>query len=368
MIRIGVDIRPLAHPSTGIGRYTSEMLKRLIALSNSEIKWYLYADRPIECDFLENQQVKVTSFPKWNRLLSLWRTQICFSWWARGDKLDLFWSPRHHLPLFLPSGIRKIVTLHDLVWKLFPETMLTANCWVEKILMPPSLRCADEIICVSEETQREMNRHFPGFSPKSCVIYEGKSRHEITDSEWKMNKYFLFVGTLEPRKNLNRILSAFRLFIDSGDDEYELIVVGGKGWNHSVEKIIYEHDLSSRVRLLNSVDDSTLHCLYQNAIALLLVSLYEGFGLTALEAMQYGVPVIGSNRSSIPEVVGEGGILVDPLKAEEIAEAMAKLVRDSELRQKLGVAAEQQAKKFSWDTAVLETLALFRRSFAQRNN
>jgi hypothetical protein len=153
-VRIAVDARPLAHPHTGIGRYTESLLKRLV---ESGHQWFLYSDRAITPRFPTDDRVQIrTGNTRPGSPLSLFYSQLVFPRWARGDCVDLFWSPRHHLPLRLPMSVKGVVTVHDLVWKRFPETMQGKNKWLERGLMGPSLRKAAGIIAVSRFTASEI--------------------------------------------------------------------------------------------------------------------------------------------------------------------------------------------------------------------
>lgn len=356
-MRIAVDARPLCVPTFGIGRYTRALLDRMTA--DTSVQWFLYADRPLLVDYSDRPNVTQRTFGAANRLLSLIRTQWTFARWARQDAVDVFWSPRHHLPLRLDRRIRAVVTIHDLVWKYYPETMLPANRLVERLLMPSSLRRADAIIAVSEATGQDLGRFYPKAMTKTRVIPEAaEALAGITPPT--SDRYFLFVGTLEPRKNLARLLSAFAAAKRSGLDDCRLVIAGAQGWGPELHANIKSRTLEGQVELLGHVDDRTLHEKMAGAIALCLPSLYEGFGLPALEAMQYGTPVIGANVSSIPEVVADGGILVDPMSPAQMTDAMLSLARDDALRARLSGQARVQAKRFSWDQAATQTLTLLR--------
>jgi glycosyltransferase involved in cell wall biosynthesis len=170
--------------------------------------------------------------------------------------------------------------------------------------------------------------------------------------------YFLFVGTLEPRKNLMRLLQAFgaQAHRMSG---VQLVLAGAVGWGEqNLEQALCQLAIEDRVLLAGRLDEASLHGYYRHALALVLPSLYEGFGLPLLEAMQYGVPVITSNCSSMPEVAGAGGLLVDPKDTSDIAAALVELASDEALRQRMGAAALAQAAGFSWDEAAKQTLAV----------
>jgi len=354
-MRIGIDARPLTVPMFGIGRYTLCLLKELTKIEG--ITWYLYADRPIIYPIL-GDNIVIREYPSHKRWLSLYRTQVPFARWAKKDKLDVFWSPRHHLPLMLDKSIRSVLTIHDLVWQKYPETMLRENLLVEKLLMPRSLIKADAVIAVSESTKNDLVESYPLIKNKLSVIYEAIERVEVSEVRLLDKPYFLCVGTQEPRKNLRTSLAAFHQYRAAGGNRH-LVVIGGKGWNlDNPQQGLKQHQ--EFIHILGRVSDEDLMTYYRFAEAFVFPSLYEGFGLPPLEAMQFSVPVISSNRSSLPEVVGEGGILVDPMSIDQICDAMIKISRDQAFRNNLGEKAFEQSKKFSWLKAAKETLDVFK--------
>lgn len=344
-----MDVRPLTVPTFGIGRYTRELLERLFKLGPNH-DWYLYADRPI-IEAPRSERINIREFPNHNRILSLARTQFTFAHWANRDRLDLFWSPRHHLPVLLNSGIKQLLTVHDIVWKKFPQTMRPANLFVERLLMPASLARASRVIAVSNSTKRDLVESFAVDENKIEVIYEAAGEILIVDPmreiEWD---YFLFVGTSEPRKNLKRLVEGFRHYRSLGGEK-ALVIVGAKGWGDTSDGAWQGDGILS----LGYVSDSRLNGLLKHATALVLPSLYEGFGLPLLEAMQRGVPVITSNISSMPEVMGGAGIAVDPMDRNSISQALIRMGHKSE-RDLLAARCFVQSACFSWDTAARQSL------------
>lgn len=355
-LKIAVDARPLCVPTFGIGRYTRELLGRLI--DTPDTMWYLYADRPLMETYADKPNVVRRAASKANHILSVPRTQLGFARWARQDNIDVFWSPRHHLPLCLPRDMKRVVTIHDFVWKRYPETMRAAGLWQERAIMPASLRQADAIICVSQATFEDLVHYYPDVADRAVVVPLAASRRQVTPVTGE--RYFFFVGTLEPRKNLPRLLEAFAMARQRFSEPCRLYIAGARGWKSDIGNLLARSGAASDVTVLDYIDDDTLHARLAGAIALCLPSLYEGFGLPALEAMQYGTPVIGGNISSIPEVVGEGGILVDPMSVNAIADALVQLASDPALRSDLSIQATQQAARFSWDAAASQTLEILR--------
>lgn len=343
-LRIAVDARPLALPMSGITRYTHELLLRLV---RSPHQWFLYLDKePLHpLPTLPNLQIRYGSVS--SRASSTIFAQTFFPIWSRKDNVDVFWSPRHHLPLLLPARVKKLLTVHDLVWKLYPETMTPFGSLVERTLMPLSLRLAHRIMCVSASTQVEVEKYFPASSKKLSTIYPGISSSETKGQAPISEPYFLFVGTLEPRKNLPRLISAFAQFAIN-NPHIKLLIVGGKGWGEDLNRLIIEAHIEQQIILLDRVSDQTLTDCYIHATALVMPSLYEGFGLPLLESMRHGVPAISSKLGAMQEVVKDTGLLVDPYAENEIAKAMQEML-DEEQRQKLSKLAKLRASGFCWD-------------------
>jgi glycosyltransferase involved in cell wall biosynthesis len=358
-MRIAVDARPLAAPLTGIGRYTRALLE---AMLESGHQWFLYSDRPLKSVVPDSPRLWVRHGDAIGGTPgSLRWAQWQFPRWSVQDVVDLFWSPRHHLPLLLDRHIAPVVTIHDLVWRQFPETMKPKNLWLERALMGPSIRMADQIICVSRFTASEVSRYYPSAIGRCRVIHEAAEEGVAVGSapEDLPDNYLLFVGTLEPRKNLPRLLRAYAQLTEDAAIP-PLVVVGGAGWGgEDLPTLVHSLGLEGRVRLLGYVTDGELQSIYSRASCLLMPSLYEGFGLPMLEAMQHGVPIIASSTSSLPEVAGDAGLLVNPYSEEELANAIRKLMHDGEQHARLSDRARQRASEFSWQRAAAETLELF---------
>ena len=315
---------------------------------DTEHRWFLYADRPLGGDWPSH--VSVRQFSGHQPLMSLARTQFTFSAWCARDQLDVYWSPRHHLPLF--ANVPCVVTIHDLVWKEFPETMQPANLFVEKLLMPSSVEKAASVIAVSQSTKQEVESTFDIEPERVRLIHEAADLESNQNSSREIPEpYFLFVGTHEPRKNLPRLLEAYQQYLSDGGS-HRLMIVGGTGWGDELDS----HRIEG-VRNLGYVEDFRLDGLIRNSTALILPSLYEGFGLPILESLKRGVPVITSKVASMPEIAGPAGLLIDPYSVTEIASAMTQMSNVT-FRDRLAAECEGQSDKFSWDRAAQETLAV----------
>lgn len=348
MIRIGVDARPLTVPTFGIGRYTEEVLKRMLMLGPDH-HWFLYADRPLPGLWPKN--VTVRQYAKHRPTLSLLRTQVGYSFWAWRDQLDVFWSPRHHLPLL--GMVPKVLTVHDIVWKKFPETMQAANLWVERRLMPASLKQAIKVITISNATKQDLILELG--VPENII----EVTHLAADVGTPANaareietSYFFFVGTNEPRKNLQRLVAAHKKYREMGG-EHHLVIAGGAGWGEGIEP----HD---GVTILGYVEEARLDGLIRNSVALVLPSIYEGFGIPLVEAIKRDVPVISSNVSAMPEVVGNCGLLVDPMDVDDIEKGLVAM-SNPKIRDMFSRKCAAHGEAFSWDDAAQKTFTILER-------
>ena len=346
--RIGVDARPLVHGQTGIGRYVASLLTELVS---DEVDWYLYSDRKFQWRASVNVTKRTGELSK-NSMSTVF-AQYYFPRWAAEDEITLFWSPRHHLPLQLASP-RKLLTIHDLVWKKVPETMARMGMLSERVLMPPSINMADAILAPSNATAKDLAMYFPRVEDKTTITPLAPLLNSVTSLKCKSTKIYtiLMVGSLEPRKNYVRAIDAFLIAQKKAARKLELVIVGGQGWKNSE---ILSQIASARqfgVRYLGPLSDGDLALEYARAHMLFLPSLYEGFGLPIVEGFEFGLPAVVANLSSMPEVAGEAGVLVDPRNVESMASGLLQVVEDDTLYNRLVKAALDRAQLYSWsDTA-----------------
>lgn len=356
-MRIAVDARPLIAPKTGIGRYLTELLRRMPQQSNHE--WFLYGPGSAWATSLRSADMTaraargnvVVRTP--GRVDEL-HAQVMFPRWAALDQADVFWSPRHRLPIGLRTPA--VVTIHDLVWKHAPATMRPLGYLLERATMPGSIRRARRLIAVSRATKCSIERHFPEVANKTTVVGEGSFATASEIPAAPVTRPFgLFVGTFEPRKNISRLLRAFASIKD--DVAHDLHLVGGAGWRMpKPTALIRANGLESRVHHLGSLEDEDLQREYAGCDFFAMPSLYEGFGLPIIEAMTFGKPVLTGNTSSMPEIAGDAGLFVDPASIDDIARGLKRMMTDTSLRSRLADAARRRAMDFSWDSAAAETI------------
>lgn len=356
-MKIGINARNLSSEVTGIGRYVIE-LSRQLALKGHEVFLYLPAKPTVSLP--EWPGVVVRSGNYTGGIQRLVWGEVVLPRLAKEDGVDIFWGPAHRLPCFLDRRIPRVVTIHDLVWIHVPSTMRFRTWLAECMLMKSALRSANRIIADSYATATTIKSYLPNVKDKIKVIYPGltimksDSPKELSDVFFESHRigspYLLFVGTLEPRKNLLRLLKAYAMLPQKLRDKLPLVIAGGQGWHlGDLSNQISQLGIKSYVRLTGYVSDEELEKLYANARFLVMPSLYEGFGFPIIEANAAGVPVLTSNIASMPEVVGDAGLLINPNDTKAIADAMWKLATDDCLYHRLQINSRANAERFSWN-------------------
>lgn len=361
---IGLEAERANLPNpTGVERYAAELIKHLAKIDTTN-QYILYFRAPPAQWFLDlpsNFKCKVMPFPKF------W-TQLRLSWEAITYPVDVMMILASALPLIHPKN--SIATVHDIAFEMFPKAFTT---FMRKYLQWSTrfaVKSARKIVSVSQSTKNDLVRVYGADPNKIEVIHLGFDASQYSPKnyqqvqpvldKWNLvyQKYLLFVGTLQPRKNILKLTEAFELLRKNNRIEEKLVIVGGKGW---LWEPIYDKIQSVKdgsLVYLNYVSDTDLKTLYAGASLLTLPALYEGFGLPPLEAMASGVPVVVSNISSLPEVVGDAGKLVDPNSVESIRNGILEVLVDQELRHKMIEGGLLQAKKFTWEECARKTLTL----------
>lgn len=332
-------------------------------------------------DFLERGDISFDIFSirknkrsKFLRIVEMALRFLESPFYYRKSSVDLVWGAAHKLPFFLPRNIPCVLTIHDLAWKKVPETMPPYRRFTESLLMPIALKRANLVITVSQSTADDLLRYFPECNGKVRVIHLGGIDRNVdaigseTLPAAALDKpYVLFVGTIEPRKNLLRLLEAFADLPYEIRSNFNLVVAGDEGWgNLKVRSKVESLELTGSVILAGKVSEEALRNLYRNAYCLAMPSLYEGFGLPIVEAHCFSVPVITSNCSSMPEVAGDGALYADPLNVENICAALKNILSDASLRDELSRKALVNSKRFSWERSASQTHEVFRAAFERR--
>ena len=353
MIRIGVDGNEAnVENKVGVSVYAQNLLKYFSSVADKETKFIVYLKNKPLLELPEENE-----FYKY-RIIGgkfLW-SQIYLPIELYINKsIDMFFSPAHYLPRFCP--VPQVVTIHDLAYLYFPEDFKKKDLWQLINWTKFSINKSKQIISVSKTTKKDIIKNYNISESKVSVIYNGFEK--ITKEKTvkvKQIKYVLFVGTIQPRKNLEILIDAFERFQQT-NPEFKLVIVGKKGWLY---KSIFEKvkliNLEDKIIFTGHISDDELIWYYKNAFCLTLPSLYEGFGIPVLEAMSYNCPTIISMSSSLPEIGGDASLYFDPTNAEDLLQKFNTLSGNIQLRKELIEKGRQRIKFFSWKKCGKETL------------
>ena len=379
-MKVAVNAMPLVNPLSGVGQYVFQLYSAMSAL-NMECDYYygFYWAKKLEAGshpktaFVDNLGKK-----NWygQKLIGLCRRLVFFRKMVT-TRFDLY-----HEPNFLPKPhlSNLIITVHDLSPYRLPESH--PKEWVRTFQekLPHAIDNARAILVVSDFVKREIIDLFPDAGNKITRTYLGV-RNEFRpllhtndprffrEKNIEYGQYLLAIGTLEPRKNLISALKAYSLLPDKLRDRFPLVIGGMKGWlTEALDRELEPMQRKGQVRLLGFVPDDELNALYSGARAFIYPSLYEGFGLPPLEAMACGAPVITSNKASLPEVVGNAGILVEPLDIEQMNQAIESLLENDSHHHELRQKGLERASLFTWEKTASKTYEVFRRVAGENVN
>lgn len=365
---IGIDANEAnTDRKVGISEYAFELLKQFVQFNVSNLKFQIYLkdlprdDFPRPSSNWEYHRVGPNKF--WTQI------GLPLHLFLKRDKPDVFFSPGHYAPRFSP--VPTVISIMDLAFFHFPEYFTKKDLAQLKSWTDYSVRKAKAIITISESSKNDILKEYGVTANKIHVVYPGIKdaatliphiypMQELQTKYGISKEFILFVGTLQPRKNISRLIEAFSELIKQKkyhDSSLQLVIVGKKGWQY--EPILgspKKFGIEDKVKFLDFVPDEELAMLYKNALCFAFPSLYEGFGLPILEAMKLGCPVITSNISSMPEAGGDAALYVNPRDVEDITKKLDKVVSSSDLRREMVEKGKKQAQKFSWEKAAKETL------------
>ena len=362
-MKIGIDAsRAFTKERTGTEEYSYQLIKNLAMVDFKNHQFFLYTRKNpiIDFDLPDNFQLKVIPLNKF------W-TQIGLASEMMKNKPDVLFIPAYAVPQIHPA--KTIVTIHGLEFKYFPECYSLKERFILELNTKLSIKLASKIITPSESTKNDLVKFYKVDDSKISVVYHGtgsqkfiKSKvHKVKSDEFNI----LFIGRLEKRKNIVNLIKAFELFKNqlrrrhSRMSPSQLILSGKKGFGfQEIKKTIQESLYKKDIILKDYISEKEKDELYKNADLFVLPSFYEGFGLPILEAMSYGVPVVCSNNSSLPEVTGDAGLFFDPNNIQEIAEAINKIFNDDDLRNKMIEKGFENVERFSWEKCVRETVGV----------
>jgi glycosyltransferase involved in cell wall biosynthesis len=370
-MKIGIDARPLIGSQTGIARYFHEMLRALARVDRRH-EFILYAPRPLAFQPPNNRWRTHIDQGLWPTSGVVW-LQVYGRRLVERDHVDLFWGAHFLLPLRLTRRIPALLTVYDLVPFLLPRTMVVGNYVALRILLPSSLARAQYVITISRTTALDLERKLrippekisvipPGVAPQFGPRGPEETRTRTANTWGIVKPYLLFVGTLEPRKNLVTLLKAYALLPPAVRKRWILVAAGAEGWKTSSIRAAAEPlEAEGQVRFLGYVPDAELPWLYAGATALVFPSRYEGFGMPVIEAMASGLPVLASDIPVTREVAGDAALFVPPLDAQGWARAMEQVIQDGRARASLREHGLERAGQYSFDRSAGLFLDIFNR-------
>ena len=370
---IGIDASRAGRARrTGVERYCLEIIRALLDLPQAAAhRWRLYVDRvPNEVPANLPAHAEICVLPAQR----LW-THLALRREVLSRPPDVLFVPGHVIPFVWPATKLPpaVVTVHDLGYLDYPD----AHTWAQRAYLTWSTRwstwAATRVIAISRTTATELHARLGVPADKLTVVYEAAAPLptpsavdiQATRARYGLARpYALYVGTIQPRKNIARLLAAHAALTRTGDPGFDLALVGAPGWRS--DALIAQAAAQDRVHLLGYTPDADLPALLAGATCFVFPSLYEGFGLPVLEAQSLGVPVMTSHNSALPEIAGDAALLVDPTDVDAIARAMLQVSADDALRRRLIAAGYANVQRFSWTKAAAETLAVLEAAAAQR--
>jgi len=365
-MRIAINAADLDHQRIdGTRIYIQNMLKNFGSLDKeSQFLIYHKSEFNPELSFpvFKNYKIKNLSFP-------FWWTQTRFAWEIFREKPDVLWMPMHSLPFLRSKKTKTVITIHDLAFKFFPQFFTKKDLRRLNYFTDYAVRNADKLIAVSNSTKNDILKCYPKINEdKIKIIYHGYDKNlfneNISPEEIKKintkyqilnTRYLIYVGAIQPRKNIETLIEAYKIIKkEKGLENLKLVVAGDLGWLYlpilekikSTEGVIYAGKFKTK----------DLPALMRSAEVFVLPSLYEGFGLPAIEAMACGVPVVAADNSSLSEIVGQSGILYQPNNAARLAKALREILENSTLQNRLREKGLERARDFSWEKCAKETL------------
>ncbi len=363
-MQIGIDARIAHYSRGGIRSYVVHLLTALAEL-DGDADYHILRSRkghdilPAHADF---------------RHVACWTpSHHRLERWTLGIEIARLGLDLLHSPDFIPPAFgyhRSVVTVHDLNFLYYPRFLTSKSRRYYNEQIEWAVERADHILADSQATQADLVSLLDVASDKITVVHLAADRsfrplpesaaRDVAAQYHLEPGFLLFVGTLEPRKNVPGLLLAYRMLLTQKVTDEPLVLVGGKGWLYEeIFDRVQALDLHDHVCFLHGVPDADLPGMYSAASVLAMPSFYEGFGLPALEAMSCGTPVVAADRASLPEVVGEAGLLVDPEDPEGLCEALKRVLTDDAERERMRKAGLEQAEAFSWECVAQETRAVY---------
>jgi len=377
-MKILIDAHLSENKLTGIGRYLNGLITSLLKIDQNNEYFLLIREGIAPSHPLSKLEAgNLKKIPVHLRGVSPCQ-HIVIPKILSKVKPGIYHHPHFDLPLF--QQYPSVITVHDVKYIRYPEYFSqkrhTKAIYMKKMLKS-SLHRSKKVIAVSKSTKKDILELFDVNEDKIVVVHHGLTNRFTEENHSDINvlkkygihsKFILFVGERRPHKNIVNLIKAFKILLNSVKEKLQLLIIG-KGYSNYTEpeKIIVKENLNSKVVLTGFVPDNELQILYQEAEMLVLPSFYEGFGFPLIEAMTLKTPVLGSNRTSIPEIIGNAGLLFNPDNVDELATKMKLLIQNNTLKKKIITKGFQRAKQFTWQNVARQTLEIYKEVFTMRS-
>ena len=369
-MKIAVNAADLDHPRIDGTRIYIQNLLKNFGLQDKEDRFLIYHKSKFNSQLtfpkFENYEIRKYPFP-------FWWTQTRFAWEMWRSVPDILFMPMHSLPYFRSKKTKTVVTIHDLAFKFFPDHFPKKDLRRLNYFTDYAVKNSDKIIAISNSTKNDLLKIYPKIKEEKIkVIYHGydkelfnenisKEQIKKTNTRYKIpdTKYLIFVGTIQPRKNIETLLEAFKVLRrKEAHKDLNLVIAGSEGWlaGPIVEKI----KNTPGAIMTGKFETKDLPSLIAGATAFVLPSLYEGFGLPVLEAMACGTPVVAADNSSLKEITGTSGLMFQAKNIEQLAQVLQSILEDNQLKSALREKGLERVKSFSWEKCAKETLEWIR--------
>lgn len=374
-MRIGINTLALLNTTAGAERYAQNIINNLARIDKDN-QYYLFLSKmnhqiyQIKQDNFKNI---IYNFPAQNRLLRIFYEQFVLPREIKKYKIDILFSPTNVVPLKMKCA--SVVMVFDLHWFFFSHLFSKLRSFYMTKMIKNAIKKADVILTLSNSSKNDIIKLFNICTDKikitPCSVFGDDNKRSLDGlSAFKEKKepYILFVGQTHKRKNIISIIKAYFILKKDNNIPHKLLLVGRPGdAQKEVEKLVFELNLIEFVKIIGHTTDKQLADFYKNADLFVYPSLYEGFGIPVLEAMNFKVPVITSNMSSLPEVASQSAILVDPYKIDDLVSAILKVLQNKSLREKMIADGLKQVQKFSWAESAQITLEAFNQAYQKRS-